>query len=52
MNVLLTKCVCVADVEEMALRKMPKFVRDYYQSGADDQETLKRNLSAFKRFFI
>ncbi|NXG22121.1 HAOX1 oxidase, partial [Grallaria varia] len=44
------KPVCIADFEEYARTFLPKSVYDYYQSGADDQETLAENVAAFSRW--
>jgi len=33
--------VCVDDFELAARKKLPKFVWDYYASGADDEMTLR-----------
>jgi hypothetical protein len=49
-NQLLEKYVSVAEVEQEALKVLPKSIRDYYASGADDEQTLVRNERAFKRF--
>lgn len=46
----LAKFVSIDEIEQEALRILPKAVRDYYQSGADDEQTLVRNRQAFKRF--
>lgn len=43
------KPVCIADFEEYAKNFLPKYVYDYYRSGADDQETLADNVAAFSR---
>ncbi|KAJ8387847.1 hypothetical protein AAFF_G00149960 [Aldrovandia affinis] len=44
------KPVCVSDYEREAKRTLPKAVFDYYFSGADEQETLADNVSAFSRW--
>lgn len=44
--------ISVADVEERALDLLPKAVRDYYQSGADDESTVARNRAAFRKYLI
>ena len=41
--------VCLADFEDHARRLLPKYAFDFYSSGANDQETLKENVNAFKR---
>lgn len=45
----LATCVCIADVERCAMAGLPKTIRDYYRSGADDERTLVRNVVAFRR---
>uniref|UniRef100_W5L6P3 (S)-2-hydroxy-acid oxidase n=1 Tax=Astyanax mexicanus TaxID=7994 RepID=W5L6P3_ASTMX len=42
--------VCVRDFEHHAKRLLPKAVFDYYFSGADEQESLADNVSAFSRW--
>ncbi|XP_056333744.1 hydroxyacid oxidase 1 [Danio aesculapii] len=42
--------VCVRDYELRARQILPKSVFDYYFSGADEQETLRDNVAAFKRW--
>ncbi|KAK0419191.1 hypothetical protein QR680_014004 [Steinernema hermaphroditum] len=49
---MFSSLLCVDDVEKKALPLLPKQVRDYYQGGADDEATLKRNKSAYKKFLI
>ncbi|KAL2652075.1 hypothetical protein R1flu_020203 [Riccia fluitans] len=39
----------VSEYEEVAKRKLPKMVYDYYASGAEDQWTLQENRHAFER---
>lgn len=39
----------VSEYEEIARRKLPKMVFDYYASGAEDQWTLRENRRAFER---
>ena len=41
--------VCVKDYERKALTLLDKNARDYYQSGANDEQTLHDNISDFKR---
>lgn len=48
----LQACVCVADVEKLGWQKLPKFIIDYYKGGADDEQTLARNLKGFNRYII
>ena len=42
--------VCVADFEKKAKQLIPKMALDYYCGGADDEQTLRDNMEAFKRF--
>ena len=42
----------VGDYEEAALKTLNKSAGDYYRSGANDEVTLKDNLSAFKSYKI
>ncbi|KAI4298290.1 hypothetical protein L6164_031867 [Bauhinia variegata] len=42
----------VAEFEEIAKKKLPKMVYDYYASGAEDQWTLKENRNAFSRILF
>ncbi|KAI6230719.1 Peroxisomal (S)-2-hydroxy-acid oxidase GLO5 [Aphelenchoides fujianensis] len=44
--------VCLADVEREAIARLPRAVRDYFVSGADDEQTLARNRRAFRRLLI
>ncbi|XP_028043353.1 hydroxyacid oxidase 1 [Bombyx mandarina] len=46
------KYVSVKDLEEAALRLLPKSVRDYYKSGATEEQTLGENKKAFQRLRI
>lgn len=41
---------CVEDFEENAAKILPKMAWDYFRSGADDEETLRRNRTAFKKY--
>lgn len=45
----LSDLVCLDDVEERALAILPKSVRGYYESGADDEQTVRANRKAFKK---
>lgn len=49
-TVHLEKYVCVADFEADAFIKLPKLIWDYYSSGSDDEQTLKRNIKALKKY--
>ncbi|CAL9194507.1 unnamed protein product [Musa hybrid cultivar] len=42
----------VMDYEAIAKQKLPKMVFDYYNSGAEDQWTLKENREAFSRILF
>lgn len=44
------KYISVKDLEEAALKRLPKSVRDYYSSGATEEQTLGENKNAFQRF--
>ncbi|XP_034939778.1 hydroxyacid oxidase 1 [Chelonus insularis] len=44
--------VCVDDYEKLAVKTLPPIAKDYYQSGAGDQNTLKWNREAFARYRI
>lgn len=46
------KLVCVSDYELQAKRLLPKSVFDYYSSGADEQQTLCDNITAFSRYVM
>ncbi|XP_056623762.1 hydroxyacid oxidase 1 [Triplophysa dalaica] len=46
------KLVCVSDYELQAKKLLPKSVFDYYSSGADEQQTLRDNITAFSRLCI
>ncbi len=40
----------IHEYHEIAKRKLPKMVYDYYRSGADDMTTLHDNISSYKKF--
>ena len=42
--------VCLDDFEEHARRQLPKFVFDFYSLGALEQETVRENRRAFRRY--
>ncbi|KAF7629983.1 FMN hydroxy acid dehydrogenase domain-containing protein [Meloidogyne graminicola] len=44
--------ISLKDIEKKALEILPLSIRDYYTSGADDEETLKENLKSFKNFIL
>lgn len=43
------KYISVKDLEEAAALLLPKAARDYYKSGATDEQTLSENKVAFQR---
>ena len=44
------KMVCVDDYEKHAARVLPSSVFDFYRGGANQEQTLKDNHAAFKRY--
>ncbi|XP_078086486.1 2-Hydroxyacid oxidase 1 isoform X2 [Mustelus asterias] len=46
------KPVCIDDFEQHARDILPKAVYDYYRSGADEQQTLTDNVTAFSRWTL
>ncbi|KAJ3098837.1 Hydroxyacid oxidase 1 [Phlyctochytrium planicorne] len=46
------KLVCIDDFRKAAIELMPKNARDYYESGADAEETLRDNELAFSRIML
>jgi (S)-2-hydroxy-acid oxidase len=46
---LLDDPITVLEVEELARRRLPKDLYDYYACGADDQCALTRNIDAFSK---
>ncbi len=48
----LDACACIADLEAIAKRLLPRSHYDYYAGGAEDELTLDANLEAFKKVFI
>uniref|UniRef100_A0AC35UIQ1 FMN hydroxy acid dehydrogenase domain-containing protein n=1 Tax=Rhabditophanes sp. KR3021 TaxID=114890 RepID=A0AC35UIQ1_9BILA len=49
---MLNDLVCIDDLEKRAYKLLPKSARDYYLSGSDSEETLRRNIYAFKKFLV
>lgn len=47
-----TTVVTLADVEKLGVARMSVNARGYYQSGADQQQTLRENLRAYRRLRI
>lgn len=48
----MSKFICIQDFEKHAQTSLTPAVRDYYNSGAGDQYTLKLNIEAFKKYRI
>ncbi|KAM3966469.1 hydroxyacid oxidase [Aphomia sociella] len=46
------KYISVKDFENAAIDVLPKAIRDYYTSGATEQQTLAENIEAFRRLRI
>lgn len=44
--------LCIDDFEKYALEHLSKATADYYRSGANDEQTLRENRSAFSRLRI
>ena len=40
---------CLQDLEDHAMKVLPRNALDYYRSGADQMQTLVENKSAFKK---
>ena len=41
--------ICIADFEKIAKTKLTQNAWNYYSSGADDEQTLSENCTAFNR---
>lgn len=41
--------VCLGDFDGIARRRLAKNAFDYYQSGANDEQSLRDNVDAFQR---
>ena len=41
--------VCLADFEAFARQHLPKYAYEFYSAGANEQQTLRENVDAFKR---
>lgn len=41
---------CLQDIEDFALKTLPRNALDYYKSGADHMVTLRENRNAFQRY--
>lgn len=48
----LAALINIADVEAVAMRKMPRASFDYYAGGAEDERTLARNRAAMDRWVL
>lgn len=44
--------ITISEVEQLARRRLPKAVYDYYSCGADDQYALRRNIDAFSGVYV
>lgn len=47
---LTAKPITVADFKEIARRRLEKPVWDYYNAGADDENTINRNEQIYKKY--
>lgn len=43
------RLVCLADFEDYARKHLPKYAFDFFAGGANDENTIRENLEAFKR---
>jgi L-lactate dehydrogenase (cytochrome) len=48
----LSNCHNVDDLRELARKRLPKFVYDYLEGGADDEVTLARNRAVFSEYYL
>ncbi|KAF7537566.1 hypothetical protein G7054_g3612 [Neopestalotiopsis clavispora] len=44
--------ITISDVREIAKKRLPRQVWDYYTTGADDEQTVRRNEAAFQELLI
>lgn len=44
--------VCVADFEDYARKDLPKYAFEYFAAGANDENTKRENVQAYKRWVI
>ena len=51
-NAALDVCACIADLEAIAKRRLPRSHYDYYAGGAEDEQTLSANREAFRKYVI
>lgn len=49
---LLDKAVNIADLREMARRRLPRMVFDYIDGGSDDEVTLRRSVERFRDYTL
>ena len=47
-----TTIACLQDIEDIAIKKLPKNALDYYRSGAEGMQTLQDNSTAFNRYAL
>ncbi|WVF71772.1 hypothetical protein IAT40_006580 [Kwoniella sp. CBS 6097] len=47
-----SKPASVANLEKIALDKLPRSVRQYYEGGAEDEITLRENISSLQRYRV
>ena len=45
----MSSIACLQDIEDLAMKVLPRNALDYYRSGADQMQTLKENKSAFQK---
>ncbi|XP_076284088.1 hydroxyacid oxidase [Lasioglossum baleicum] len=48
----MSQFVCVEDYEKYAIKHLPPAVRDYYNSGAGEEFSLRLNVEAFRKYRI
>ena len=48
----LNNCHNIDDLRELARKRLPRFIYDYLEGGADDEFTLSRNRSVFSEFYL
>ncbi|XP_076659754.1 hydroxyacid oxidase [Halictus rubicundus] len=48
----MSQFVCVEDYEKHAIKHLPPAARDYYNSGAGEQFSLRLNIEAFRKYRI
>ena len=45
----LTKAISIEDLRELARRRLPRAIFDFFDGGAEDESTLRENRAAFER---